>query len=111
MCVPCVAQEMTRVLFGSGRTGPEYYEKAQDSMMQPLNVSHRARIARGQYKFKAQVGRIPLHRAGTRAAACGVFPSHWEPGMGYSETIPPARNRATHVVHSHTVHLPLGALC
>ena len=83
---------MTRFLFPAAGGGPEIYDKAYDSMMQPLMVAHRQRIGRGQHTFSRQTGRLPLHRSGTRAAANGVFPSHWEPGMGYSETIPRATN-------------------
>jgi len=83
---------MTRFLFGAEGNGPEYYEKAYDSMHHPLNVSHRPRVGSGQHRFTRQTGRLPLNRVGTRAAANGVFPSHWEPGMGYSESIPKATN-------------------
>jgi len=82
---------MTRFLFGGAGNGPEYYDKAFDSMLQPLHVSHRPRVGSGQQAFSKQVGRLSLARCGTRAAADGTFPSHWEPGMGYSETIPRAR--------------------
>jgi hypothetical protein len=81
---------MTRFLFGSNGSGPEYYDRAYDSMMAPLGVSHRKKIGSGQHIFRKQVGRIPLTRQGTRSAADGTYPSHWEPGMGYSETIPKA---------------------
>ena len=84
---------MTRFLFGATGSGPEYYEKAYDTIMRPLATSDRTRVGVGQHKFRAQAGRLPLNRSGTRAAAQGVFPSHWEPGMGYSETIP----KASHV--------------
>lgn len=82
---------MTRFLFGSEGQGPEYYERAHDSLMVPLHVSHRPRVGSGQQVFSKQMGRLPLNRTGTRSAADGTFPSHWEPGMGYSETIPKAR--------------------
>lgn len=81
---------MTRFLFGALGQGPEYYERAYDTLMHPLNVSHRPRVGNGQHTFGKQLGRLPLNRVGTRAAADGTFPSHWEPGMGYSETIPKA---------------------
>lgn len=84
---------MTRFLFGSSATGPEYYENAFDSMLNPLHVSHRRRVGHGQHAFAKQLGRLALNRTGTRSAADGTFPSHWEPGMGYSDTIP----RANHV--------------
>lgn len=83
---------MTRFLFGDKDGGPEYYENAHDSLMQPLPTSHVKRIGVGQHMFPKQTGRLPLNRAGTRAAANGIFPSHWEPGMGYSESIPKAKN-------------------
>ena len=86
--------EMCRALFGSFGSGPEYYERAYDSMMAPLNVSHRPKIGNGQQIFAKQMGRLPLNRTGTRSAADGTYPSHWEPGMGYSETIPKARQIA-----------------
>jgi len=79
---------MTRFLFGSAGKGPEYYERAFDSLMNPLHISNRPRVGNGQQVFSKQVGRMPLNRTGTRSAADGTFPSHWEPGMGYSETIP-----------------------
>lgn len=86
---------MTRFLFGANNgNGQEYYEKAYDSLMAPLSVSHRPRVGSGQHRFKNQVGRLPLQRAGTRAAAQGSFPSYWEPGMGYSDTIPKPTNVA-----------------
>ena len=78
---------MTRFLFGTSGTGPENYDGAWDSMMKPLKVSHLKKIGPGQHLFGKQTGRLPLNRVGTRAAADGVFPSHWEPGMGYSETM------------------------
>ena len=78
---------MTRFLFGNIGNGPEYYDRAYDSLMQPLQVSHRPKVGAGQHKFTKQTGRLPLNRVGTRAAADGTFPSHWEPGMGYSETM------------------------
>ena len=78
---------MTRFLFGTSGTGPENYDGAWDSMMKPLKVSHLKKIGPGQHIFGKQTGRLPLNRVGTRAAADGVFPSHWEPGMGYSETM------------------------
>ena len=81
---------MTRFLFGVTGNGPEYYEKAYDSMTKPLHTSNRPRVGHGQHRFRQQSGRVPLARSGTRAAANGIFPSHWEPGMGYSETIPKA---------------------
>lgn len=84
---------MTRFLFGSTSDGPEVYDKAYDSMMAPLPTSSKGRIGKGQHNFKIQAVRLPLHRAGTRAAANGVFLSHWEPGMGYQETsFPKATN-------------------
>ena len=83
---------MTRFLFGEDGNGPEYYEKAHDSLMQPLPTSNIKRIGIGQHRFTKQTGRLPLNRAGTRSAAQGTFPSHWEPGMGYSESIPHATN-------------------
>ena len=85
---------MTRMLFADQQGGPEYYEKAHGSLMQPLATSHVKRIGVGQHKFMRQMGRLPLHRTGTRSAAQGVYPSHWEPGMGYSESIPRANNVA-----------------
>ena len=85
---------MTRFLFGNQGSGPEHYDKAYDSMMAPLWTSDRKKIGVGQHKFGKQVGRLPLHRVGTRSAANGVYPSHWEPGMGYSESIPKATNVA-----------------
>ena len=78
---------MTRFLFGGIGNGPEYYDRAYDSLMMPLQVSHRPKVGTGQHKFMKQTGRLPLNRVGTRAAADGTFPSHWEPGMGYSETM------------------------
>lgn len=76
---------MTRFLFGAGMTGgPEYYDGAYDTMMQPGCSSHLKKIGVGQHHFRRQVGRIPLSRQGTRAAADGIFPSHWEPGAGYT---------------------------
>ena len=87
---------MTRMLFAeNGGGGPEYYEDAHGSMMKPLATSHIKRIGVGQHKFTKQMGRLPFNRSGTRAAAQGTFPSHWEPGMGYSESIP----RASHVAN------------
>ena len=87
---------MTRMLFAeNGGGGPEYYEDAHGSMMKPLATSHIRRIGIGQHKFTRQMGRLPFNRTGTRAAAQGTFPSHWEPGMGYSESIP----RASHVAN------------
>ena len=44
--------------------------------------------------FAKQIARVPIARSGTRAAAQGVYPSHWEPGMGYQESIPKARQVA-----------------
>jgi hypothetical protein len=79
---------MTRFLFGVEGNGPEYYEKAKDSMLQPLYTSARPKLGIGQHRFQRQSGRLPINRCGTRAAANGIFPSHWEPGMGYSDTIP-----------------------
>jgi len=84
---------MTRMLFAeNGGGGPEYYEGAHGNMMKPLGVSHVKRIGVGQHKFTRQMGRLPFNRTGTRAAAQGTFPSHWEPGMGYAESLPKARN-------------------
>merc|ERR1719453_2721026 len=42
---------MTRFLFGSEGQGPEYYERAHDSLMVPLHVSHRPRVGSGQQVF------------------------------------------------------------
>ena len=81
---------MTRFLFGASGDGPEYYEKAYDSMTKPLHTSHRPRVGHGQHRFRQQSGRVPLARSGMRAAANGILPSHWEPGMGYSDTMPKA---------------------
>jgi len=81
---------ITRLLFASQATGPEYYEKAHDTIMEPNLVSNRPKVGHGQHRFKAQTGRVPLARSGTRAAANGIFPSHWEPGMGYSAAPPKA---------------------
>jgi len=75
---------MTRFLFGQMGNGPEYYEKAMDSLMRPLNISHRPRIGHGQHAYGKQVGRLPLSRAGSRSAAEGSQPSYWEPGMSYT---------------------------
>ena len=74
---------MTRFLFGQMGNGPEYYEKAMDSLMKPLNVSHRPKVGVGQHNFTRQAGRLPLSRAGSRSAAEGSQPSYWEPGMAY----------------------------
>ena len=87
--------EMCRALFGSSASGPEYYERAYDSLMQPLHVSHRPKMGTGQHSFTKQMGRLPLNRTGTRAAAAGTCPSHWEPGMGYQESIPKANQVAS----------------
>ena len=79
---------MTRFLFGANIfTGPEHYDGAYDSMHKPVKVSHRPRVGTGHHKFRKQTGRLPLHRVGTRAAAEGIRPSHWEPGMGYTESM------------------------
>ena len=102
--------EMSRFLFGSSNTGPEYYDKANDSMLQPLNVSHRPRVGSGHHSFKRQVGRLPLNRTGTRAAADGVAPSHWEPGMGYTDTIPAATNVANFRKQTGRVELHLSGM-
>lgn len=76
---------MTRFLFGANmQSGPETYENAFDSMMKPLPTSDKKRIGQGQHSFRKQAGRIPLNRQGTRAAADGIYPSHWEPGAGYT---------------------------
>ena len=76
---------MTRFLFGANMVqGPEHYDNAYDSMMRPLPTSDKKRIGHGQHSFRKQAGRIPLNRQGTRAAADGIFPSHWEPGAGYT---------------------------
>jgi len=75
---------MTRFLFGQMGNGPEYYEKAMDSLMKPLAVSHRPRVGPGQHNFVKQVGRLPPSRAGSRSAAEGSQPSYWEPGMSYT---------------------------
>ena len=61
-------------------TGPEYYEKAMDSMMKPVNASHRPRLGHGAHSFRKQVGRLPNSRAGSRSAAEGAQPSYFEPG-------------------------------
>jgi len=74
---------MTRFLFGQMGNGPEYYEKAMDSLMRPLNVSHRPKIGTGQHSFGKQVGRLPFSRAGSRSSAEGSQPSYWEPGISY----------------------------
>ena len=76
---------MTRFLFGANMVGgPEYYDKAYDSMMNPLPTSDKKKIGTGQHVMRKQAGRLPLNRVGTRAAADGILPSHWEPGTGYS---------------------------
>jgi len=76
---------MTRFLFGAGiSAGPEVYDGAYDTMMKPGCSSHLKKIGQGQHHFRRQVGRIPLNRQGTRAAADGIYPSHWEPGAGYT---------------------------
>ena len=51
--------------------------------MKPLPVSHLKRIGQGQHNFRKQAGRLPIGRSGTRAAADGMRPSFWEPGMAY----------------------------
>jgi len=101
---------MTRFLFGVEGNGPEYYEKAYDSMHQPLSVSHRPRVGNGQHRFTRQSGRLPLNRSGTRAAANGVFPSHWEPGMGYSDSIPKASKVSDFSRQSGRVDLHLSGM-
>ena len=76
---------MTRFLFGAGiQQGPEHYDGAYDTMMNPGSQSHLKKIGQGQHHFRKQCGRIPLNRQGTRAAADGIYPSHWEPGAGYT---------------------------
>ena len=78
---------MTRFLFGAGiQTGPEHYDGAYDTMMNPGSQSHLKKIGQGQHHFRKQCGRLPLNRVGTRAAANGIYPSHWEPGAGYTAT-------------------------
>ena len=78
---------MTRFLFGAGmQQGPEHYDGAYDTMMKPGPQSHLKKIGLGQQHFRKQTGRLPLNRVGTRAAANGVFPSHWEPGAGWTPT-------------------------
>jgi hypothetical protein len=101
---------MTRFLFGSAGAGPEVYENAHDTMMGPLHVSHRPRVGSGQHVFAKQIGRPPLNRTGTRAAADGTFPSHWEPGMGYSETIPKSRQVADFMKQNGRTELHLSGM-
>lgn len=101
---------MTRFLFGANGNGPEYYERAYDSIMQPLHVSHRPKVGTGQHQWAKQIGRLPLNRAGTRAAAEGTFPSHWEPGMGYQESIPKARQVANFEKQNGRIELHLSGM-
>ncbi|KAL3915022.1 MAG: hypothetical protein SGPRY_007405 [Prymnesium sp.] len=75
---------MALFLFGSAGKGPEYYEKAHDTLTKPLNVSHRPRPGTGQQTFSKQIGRLPFNRAGSRAASEGCCTSYWEPGMAYT---------------------------
>ena len=102
--------EMCRALFGSSASGPEYYERAYDSLMQPLHVSHRPKMGTGQHSFTKQMGRLPLNRTGTRAAAAGTCPSHWEPGMGYQESIPKANQVASFAKQSGRIELHLSGM-
>ena len=44
-------------------------------------------MGQGFHTMKKQAGRIPLNRQGTRAAADGVYPSYFEPGQGYNDTM------------------------
>merc|ERR1719231_625990 len=101
---------MTHFLFGESGAGPEYYERAHISLEMPLPVSHRPRFGPGQQVFSKQMGRLPLNRTGTRSAADGTFPSHWEPGMGYSETIPKARQVANFQKQNGRIELHLSGM-
>ena len=44
-------------------------------------------MGQGFHTMKKQAGRIPLNRQGTRAAADGVYPSYFEPGQGYTDSM------------------------
>lgn len=102
--------EMCRALFGSNAGGPEYYEGAHDTIMAPLNTSHRRRVGNGQHVFAKQMGRLPLNRTGTRSAADGTYPSHWEPGMGYQESISKARQVSSFSKQGGRVELHLSGM-
>ncbi|KAL1507604.1 hypothetical protein AB1Y20_007223 [Prymnesium parvum] len=74
---------MSLFLFGRAGKGPEYYDKAYDSLTKPVKVSHRPRPGSGHHNFNKQVGRLPFGRDGSRSAADGHAASFWEPGMSY----------------------------
>ena len=44
-------------------------------------------MGQGFHTMKLSPGRIPLNRQGTRAAADGVYPSYFEPGRGYTDSM------------------------
>jgi len=76
---------MTRVLFAAGSNpGPEYYQRSMDSMDTPIYTSSRKRVGIGTRSFGSMIGRVPMHKSGSRASAAGSAPSNWEPGAGYS---------------------------
>ena len=67
-------------------------------------------VGRGQHVWAKGLGRLPLNRTGTRSAADGTFPSHWEPGMGYQETIPKARQVADFSKQGGRIELHLSGM-